>query len=168
MQNDDSGHGDEIVHDDDDDDDFALPSSHPSRQQKKYRGWQGEDMEMDHQRETSSSITAGTMDKNAVTAVDLNQFRNTEVGKGYQARHVVRQKTAAATTTTDLRTGGDVSAKKKMEEGIPDTTRKKKARLEANSSSRQKQDEKLDRDKLLKNAGLRTFRKEIESILSSP
>jgi hypothetical protein len=32
----------------------------------------------------------------APTAVDLRQFQNFEVGKGYQAQHVVRQPQAAA------------------------------------------------------------------------
>ena len=30
-------------------------------------------------------------EKSGSAAVNLNQFRNTEVGQGYQAKHVVRQ-----------------------------------------------------------------------------
>ncbi len=162
MKNDSGGY-DEM-----DNDDFVLPSSHPSRQQRKHRGWQGEDMEMDHQRETSSSMASGRIDKNAATAVDLNQFRNTEVGKGYQARHVVRQKTAS-----DLSSGDQGTAKRMVE--IRDATRRRTKEADDEEQKRKKprltassQNETLNKDKLLQNAGLRAFRKELESILSSP
>ena len=52
-------------------------------------------MEMDHRRDRMRpKAENGEEGRGAGTyaAVDLRQFQNTEVGKGYQARHVVRQK----------------------------------------------------------------------------
>jgi hypothetical protein len=150
-----------------DDEDAVLPPSHPSRQQRKHRGWQGEDMEMEHQREASSSIASGMLDKDAATAVDLNQFRNTEVGKGYQAKHVMRQKTSSNHSSDDRE-----SAKKKAE--IQDATRRRTREANEEEQTRKKprrdanRCEMLNKDTLLHNVGLRDFRKEIESILSFP
>jgi hypothetical protein len=54
-------------------------------------GWQGDELELEHQRERIRS--AKDQDGDTHAAVNLSQFRNTVVGEGYQAKHVVRQAT---------------------------------------------------------------------------
>lgn len=130
-------------------DEEDLPSSHPARRKEfggkneKKRGW-GEAMELAHQTERGGSSPLSS----SVVAVDLSQFRNTEVGTGYQAKHVVRQRTASApktkikTINRNFDTGLENPGKKDTTKGI-------------------------DKETLLRNDGLRAFRKEIENILSS-
>mmetsp|Transcript_25594 Transcript_25594/g.37813 ORF Transcript_25594/g.37813 Transcript_25594/m.37813 type:complete len:116 (-) Transcript_25594:7-354(-) len=103
---------------------------------RKRKGWDGQDMEMSHKREK-------THESNAVAAVDLNQFRNTEVGQGYQAKHVFRQKTGMENKTkvVDMSRGAS----------------QKKASLI--------KDERLS--KYLKCAGIREFRRQLEKIVNS-
>jgi hypothetical protein len=55
--------------------------------------WAGEEMELEHQRQQPSDK------KQTYAAVDITQFQNTVVGKGYQAKHVVRQRTAETADT---------------------------------------------------------------------
>ena len=142
-----------------------LPSSHPARRREfgsKHEtaaakhgrgsggGW-GEAMELAHQQEHSqkTSDSKGRSSSSSAVAVDLNQFRNTEVGKGYQAKHVVRQKTAA-----------DSAANLKTRTVNNDFT-------VVDHSKRETENDVIDTEELLKNDGLRAFRKELESILSS-
>jgi len=56
------------------------------RQEHHGSGWgsRGDEMESEHKR--NHNVQRGP------TAVDLEQFRNHAIGKGYQAKHVVRQK----------------------------------------------------------------------------
>ena len=132
--------------------DDELPASHPARRREfgskhertnRNRGGWGEAMELAHQRSNDAGASS-------VVAVDLNQFRNTEVGTGYQAKHVVRQKTAGASTTTKTRVvNGD------FQSGAD------------KNNTKSSQPQAIETDELLKNDGLRAFRKEIESILSS-
>lgn len=125
-----------------------LPSSHPARRSEfggkneTKRGW-GESMELAHQRDNKQNKHKTS----SVVAVDLGQFRNTEVGKGYQAKHVVRQK-MATTTKTKTRTVNDNF----------DVQKRKQSETKTKS---------IDTKELLNNDGLRAFRREIESILSS-
>lgn len=151
--------------DDDDDNgggtqpnEYDLPSSHPAmaggRARKSRKGWLGEELELEHQRERIM-IASGSGDgihehPASATAVDLNQFRNTEVGEGYQAKHVVRQRTAAAPSSTTT------------------TISIAEARPNARESHCSNKLLPLTKEALLQNRGLREFRKEIESILSSP
>src|SRR3569623_769458 len=69
----------------------VIPHQSASRSRK---GWEGESLELQHEREAHHYNQSGTA--TSVVAVDLNQFRNTEVGKGYQAKHVIRQRTHAS------------------------------------------------------------------------
>ncbi|VEU44472.1 unnamed protein product [Pseudo-nitzschia multistriata] len=134
--------------------DEDLPLSHPARigefgsKNDKNRGGWGESMELAHQREAGRRVTAGAPE--TVVAVDLSQFRNTEVGRGYQARHVVRQRSAAIETTKTTTVNDRVHLPR------------------ARDSERPVKQEPLDKEDLLRNEGLRLFRKEIESILASP
>jgi hypothetical protein len=54
--------------------------------------WEGEEMELEHYREDRLSGEKRRKHDTAV-AVDLAQFQNTAVGQGYQAKHVIRQRT---------------------------------------------------------------------------
>ena len=84
----------------------------------KRGGWTDtNNLELEHKRE---KIREGDKKQSAV-AVDLNQFRNEEVGKGYQAKGVVRQRGSTNETSrvVDMsggsfsKQGGDSSKKKK-------------------------------------------------------
>ena len=127
-----------------------LPSSHPARRSEfggkneTKRGW-GESMELAHQQDNKHTKSNNSM--SSVVAVDLGQFRNTEVGKGYQAKHVVRQKMATTTKTKTRTVNDDFNVRKRLQSETATTP--------------------IDTNELLKNDGLRAFRKEIESILSS-
>ena len=129
---------------------------------KRQRGWQGSEMELEHQREILNSKESGReIAKSA--AVDISQFQNFEVGQGYQAKHVVRQK-GGAMGTTAAGGGGDTGQKvtvasmpTKPEDYASETRKKKK--------SKQEDDRSLE--SYLQCSGLREFRKEIEKILAS-
>merc|ERR1712157_519519 len=74
---------------------FDEHDTHHNYEPPKSRGWEGGDLEITHQREYAKS--SSQID---YAAVDMTQFHNTEVGKGYQAKHVVRQKTVPNNTPT--------------------------------------------------------------------
>ena len=77
------------------DDDSKLGPSLPAGVlRRKGAVWEGEELELDHYREGRGS--ANKKRKDASAAVDLSQFQNTVVGQGYQAKHVIRQRTNAA------------------------------------------------------------------------
>eukprot|EP00590_Aulacoseira_subarctica_P010349 CAMPEP_0172430058 /NCGR_PEP_ID=MMETSP1064-20121228/52914_1 /TAXON_ID=202472 /ORGANISM="Aulacoseira subarctica , Strain CCAP 1002/5" /LENGTH=135 /DNA_ID=CAMNT_0013175849 /DNA_START=242 /DNA_END=645 /DNA_ORIENTATION=+ len=79
------------------DDDSKLGPSLPAGVlRRKGAVWEGEEMELDHYREGRGS--ANKKRKDASAAVDISQFQNTVVGQGYQAKHVIRQRTNAATS----------------------------------------------------------------------
>jgi len=130
-----------------DEEEEDLPLSHPARildcgsKNEKNLGW-GEAMELAHEREREKNNGATQQP----VAVDLNQFRNTEVGKGYQAKHVVRQRTATATKTKITTINSNVDRRNHNGPATATTTIKK--------------------EELLRNDGLRAFRREIENILS--
>ena len=65
-------------------DDYRLPSA-----TRKRSGWAGEEMELEHHRQTQQQHR---LEDSSAVAVDLNQFRNTQVGSGYQAKGVIRQR----------------------------------------------------------------------------
>ena len=118
----------------DDEDRLQLGGRHAGK-----RGWQGSSMELEHQQDSSRNKK-----RKNVAAMDVKQFHNTEVGEGYQARHVVRQpsKRDDKETVVDMTGGKDF----KTEKQLPKTKRF---------------------EKLIECKGLREFRKEIEKILSS-
>lgn len=118
----------------DDEEQFRLGGRHAGK-----RGWQGSSMEMEHQQDSSQNKKR----KNAA-AMDVKQFHNTEVGEGYQAKHVMRQpsKRDDKTKVVDMTGGKDFKSEKRR----PETKRF---------------------EKLIECKGLRDFRKEIEAILNS-
>lgn len=98
-------------------------------------------MEMEHQHDSSRKKK-----RKNVAAVDVKDFHNTEVGEGYQARHVVRQ-----------------PSKRSNKEKVVDMTGGKDFKNER----RRPETKKFDRSKLIACKGLRDFRREIEKILNS-
>jgi hypothetical protein len=162
-------------------DDEDLPLSHPARRIRRRAddgvsgigAWQGEEMELDHQRESerrdrdrdASSTGAAAI----VTAVDLNQFRNTEVGKGYQAKHVVRQNTASTNNDT---AAAATQVMIDAETMVPASTKKKRSAAVVRMERRADNDTATtvavvtEKEELLRNDGLRLLRREIENILS--
>ena len=100
--------------------------------------------------------------KPSSAAVDLSQFRNEEVGKGYQAKGVVRQRGGAtnnASRVVDM-SGGSFSKQN-------DSLSKKKKRIheenEEEAGSRKKQPDPLQ--SYLQCQGMRDFVKEVDKIL---
>lgn len=77
-----------------DHDESAGPSI-PRGVWKSRGGWEGEQLELDHYHRQKQQQQQHASDRHetSVVAVDLSQFRNTVVGKGYQAKHVIRQTT---------------------------------------------------------------------------
>jgi hypothetical protein len=134
----------------------------------KRKGWEGEELELEHERErmmkklnqsTEEGTKGGTgtggntTSTNAFVAVDLNQFRNTEVGTGFQAKHVVRQRTASTlpTTATTTKTVNHMMMMTRTDNN--------------NNNNNNKVCPHLTKEELLRNEGLRQFRKEIEKII---
>jgi hypothetical protein len=132
-----------------DEDSAAPPSS--AQYHRRRGGWQGDDLELDRKDPTDVAPHA---------AVDLSQFRNTEVGKGYQAKHVIRQRSAAAKETImavrDM-TKVDTTVKKSKEAKV-----KKRKSFRNDTSQQQQQQQQLQR--YFQCQGLRTFRKELAAI----
>mmetsp|Transcript_22168 Transcript_22168/g.28684 ORF Transcript_22168/g.28684 Transcript_22168/m.28684 type:complete len:163 (+) Transcript_22168:82-570(+) len=77
--------------DDGDDDNHSNGDRHRKNCSNSKRGWEGQEMEMRHARDTWNNPKSA--DADGVVAVDLEQFRNHQVGEGYQAKFVVRQRT---------------------------------------------------------------------------
>jgi len=143
----------------------------------------GDDLEMKHKRERIRQGQDGAAAAAEHTAVDINQFRNVEVGSGYQARHVVRQRTA------NEGSGGDGMKVRDMTRGASGTEaersrcsdrdsggkekRKEKDSNDADKSSKGSRKHKSDKgeqnaaDRYLNCEGVREFRLELEKILSS-
>jgi hypothetical protein len=120
---------------------------------KARAGWKGDDMEMEHQREM---MTRETDKSSTSAAVDLEQFRNKEVGVGYQAKHVVRQRSGQ---TPKLKIH-DMS-RASNEHGEIKKTKKRKHE----EKSEVKEDPAERVRKYLQSEGLRQFRKELEKIV---
>jgi hypothetical protein len=108
--------------------------------------WEGEELEIAREREAVAKTSASA-------AVDLQQFRNVEVGKGYQARHVIRQPSARETSQP------------KIKDMMKERKKSKKRERDQHEEGETRHDSRLR--KYLKCDGLRNFRKEIEKIVSS-
>jgi hypothetical protein len=156
-------------------------SSSSSRVSRK-RGWAGDEMEMKHRMQQLSSTDSNQL---AATAVDLSQFRNVEVGKGYQAKGVVRQRTfetsgmeqklkvidmskKAVSSDNDNINGDETNGKNNKQ-----SSSGKRSSHDKRKSRKQQRKREKDRDvycqeeginKYLRNENLRKFRKEIEKI----
>ena len=109
-------------------------------------GWAGDELEL--QRRNPSQTAA---------AVDLTQFRNTEVGQGYQAKHVVRQRREerVEAKVTDMRTDSATKKKESKKES-------KKRRRDDRERRRDKRKTSDPLEKYLSSESFRLFRKELE------
>ena len=108
----------------------------------KRKGWEGDELEYRHQ---SEKLRAGAKVETHV-AVDLKQFQNHQVGVGYQAKHVVRQR--LGTTKTQVE--------------VLDMTQ---SAADSKATHRGKVNLKLQ--EYIKSNGMREFRRQIEEILKS-
>jgi hypothetical protein len=119
------------------------------RASKRHRGWAGEELEMEHHRSNKRT-------KGGFAAVDIKQFQNIEVGAGYQARGVIRQKTSSAVqgvAVLDMTTRNKAVDRNSMERKLPRETEAKETK-------------RLRLEKYISCEGLREFRKEIEHLLA--
>ena len=126
--------------------DHGMPSRGVIR--GKNRGWQGEDMELAH------AATTATADKDRKpVAVDLSQFRNHQIGQGYQAKFVVRQRTGNEEEQGAIQDMTQKSEKRKK-------SKRKRSKDNEDNSKTNKESNRID--KYLKCEGFRRFRKELE------
>ena len=134
-------------------DDMERRSKSASKTKKRRGGWEGEEMELKHARETWKEKKS----ENTV-AVDLEQFRNHKVGEGYQAKFVVRQKRIE--NAQPIRR--DVFSSKEAISKQTETHDKKKRKRQRQGDAQELLNGYLQCE------GLRHFRKEIENMLNSP
>ena len=149
----------------DDSSDNDMGPNLPAGVLRKRGGWEDTlGFEIQHQREREK-LREGS-DEKVSAAVDLSQFRNEEVGKGYQAKHVVRQKGAekAATGVMVDMSGGTELSKIEREGG---SSLKKRSRDDDGEEDRGDRKRPPDNplQSYLKCKGMRDFVKEIDSIL---
>ena len=150
---------------------------------KSSTAWGGDNLELEHKRQRirQGQDVAAAADH---TAVDINQFRNVEVGSGYQAQHVVRQRTGndggssgGAMKVRDM-TGGASAASEGRSTSDRDGAKGKEKRKDKDAKASDKsskrsrkhkaeKDEQNIADQYLKCKGVREFRLELEKILSS-
>ena len=125
---------------------------------KSQKGWGGGELEMEHQLESFREKKSGA------AAVDISQFQNTEVGKGYQAKHVVRQKQYVDPETADVQ---DMTTR--YNDSSKEETKKitNKKRKEPSGTKPKKDTPKTRLKKYMGCTGMRNFRREIQDILSS-
>jgi len=124
--------------------------------------------EVEHQRERlrRADDHAGSGDddvtKTTHAAVDLSQFRNEEVGKGYKAKHVVRQRDVSSSVAmkgvVDMSGGAYMSTNKRCQD--QDYVRKKGEKIALDSKS-----DVPCFESYLRSKGVRDFIKEIDKIL---
>ena len=91
---------------------------------------------------------SGSSAKSTHAAVDLQQFRNDEVGKGYQAKHVVRQKGVPSKAS-----------------GIVDMSQRKDESIETQKA--RSNTESITKESYLQCQGMRNFMREVEKILEN-
>jgi hypothetical protein len=116
----------------------------------KRRGWDGEHLELQRE-QPSDNLTSHA-------AVNLQQFRNEQVGVGYQAKHVIRQRSVLDTSVAIHNLTNDSVS------NIHVQAKQKKEKLRCNST---KSKSMTRLQKYLKCEKLRRFRKELASIESS-
>jgi len=123
-------------------------------------------MEIAHQRE---QIRSSPSNKQFQT-VNLEEFRNKEVGSGYQARGVMRQNTGLSSSMNII----DMTKKAEREESdgnsddSSDRSRERRKSKKRNKSKRRKVGSHKEDlvEKYLQSTELRQFRNELEKIIS--
>ena len=123
---------------------------------KSKKGWQGDHLELEHQRESFLEHK----DK-SVAAVDISQFQNHEVGQGYQAKHVVRQRQAPSDANNNQQV---THLTRTLEDPPTSSLRKRKA---PDTAACVPDNPRTLLKKYLASPGMVAFRKEMEDILSS-
>jgi hypothetical protein len=135
--------------------DDDLGPSVPTGVLRSRGGWDDKfHLEIEH---TKEKMNADNEDKKISAAVDLSQFRNEEVGKGYKAKHVVRQKEAISTATKVVDMSGGSGTFNKQQEGRADDSSK--------SKKKRSRDEESPVQSYLQSQGMRDFIKETHKIL---
>mmetsp|Transcript_14487 Transcript_14487/g.21948 ORF Transcript_14487/g.21948 Transcript_14487/m.21948 type:complete len:169 (+) Transcript_14487:59-565(+) len=139
---------------------------------RKKKGWGGQEMEMDHRLRQIRSSKEESSSSATITAVDLSQFRNEEVGKGYQHRGVVRQKMGSGAgqamkivdmTKKDDDNDGDRQKSSTSTKHKKEKSAKKQKRKRDKKEAKETKEEKSS--KYLRCEAVRIFRKEIEKIV---
>lgn len=138
-------------------------------------GWEDtQNIEMEHQRErlrlaqgADQGAHGGATGRGlsiSHAAVDLTQFRNEEVGKGYKAKHVVRQRDASLSMTSVVDMSGGKFSKQ------PATSTKRNNDDKQNDTRDERKIEPADvrHRTYLEYKGMRDFMKEIDKILQTP
>jgi hypothetical protein len=147
------------------DDDLAERLAKRARHQHGRGGWQGADLELERPNPAGAAASS--------TVVDLEQFRNHQIGVGYQAKHVIRQPQTATTTATvksslsskslSLVEDNHERDKKKKDEG---PSRQggggERGASSARNTSNEDNKSTMYNNKYLQHAGLRRLRKELE------
>jgi len=133
----------------------------------KRRGWAGEDLELEHQRESLRESK-----EKVSAAVDISQFQNHEVGKGYQAKHVVRQQVAEKPTVMDIKDmtgGGSSRSDSKKNKSSKDKQQKGEKKRKHREEEREEEPDnpRTRLKKYLSSPAFVSFRKEIDDILAS-
>lgn len=130
--------------------DDDLGPSVPTGVLRSRGGWDDKfNLELEHTKEKMNA----NEDKKISAAVDLSQFRNEEVGKGYKAKHVVRQKEAISHATKVVDMSGSTFTKQKEDRTADSSKSKKRGREESPVQS------------YLQCQGMRDFIKETHKIL---
>ena len=137
---------------------------------KAKKGWAGGEMEMSHHREQLRSTDH--VSKTQYGTVDLGQLQNKEVGHGYQARGVVRQRNGQERSGMKIvdMTKNTHEKEDDINSGISTSSSKEKRRKRT-SKRKTKVPTKKDKDedpvqKYLQCKALCDFRRELEKILS--
>lgn len=128
---------------------LGRPSLPEGVLRKKGAIWEGEEMELDHYREDRLSGEKRRKQDTTV-AVDLTQFQNAAVGQGYQAKHVIRQRTVQEEPKKSI------SSQKDEKSTTRGNDAQARSRTAAIDSTRPRQ--------LLQLKALRDFRRELENI----
>ena len=134
-----------------DHDDGNLLPSVPVAYSTKRRGWDGDHLELSREQPSVEDLASHT-------AVNLGQFRNEQIGIGYQAKHVVRQR-SVPDTLVDI---NDMTQKTTINPTIG--TKRKHEKLDKVDTGL-KPVNRLQQ--YLNCKGMRQFRKELTSIESS-
>jgi hypothetical protein len=131
------------------------------RPQERRGGWEGEHLEREREREVDQDGAAAPSSRAAV-AVDLEQFRNYRVGEGYQARHVVRQRTAAPARHGAAGAGASGATETADSDKRP-SGRERRVAGDRQGKTPDGTPDELDR--YLECEAFRTFRRELDKIL---
>jgi len=131
------------------------------------KGWAGEEMEMSHRREQLRNTDHTRTSAQQYGTVNLEQFQNKEVGHGYQARGVIRQRTGLPSSNLNI-VDMTMSKKNPQQEKEDTSASSSKEKRRKRKSKRKRSGKEIPTDpteQFLRCTGLRDFRKELEKIL---